>query len=241
MNHVVKKRTEGFTIIELVLAMAFISVLLFAIALTVIQVATIYNKGMTLKEVNQVGRALGSEFTTTVSSSDAFVYATDFKPNADGGRLCLGNYSYVWNYSGALVGGNPGVIRYQSGSEEIHLVKIADTSKVYCALDNSGGFVNGTVLDADRSKSSELLESGDRLLNIHQFALTTNPAAVDTLTGQQMYTLSFTVGTGDEVGQPSTLTPDKTQCLPPGDVNANFAYCAVQQFTLVIRAGNRVN
>jgi hypothetical protein len=59
----------------------------------------------------------------------------------------------------------------------------------------------------------------------------------DDATGQQLYNLTFTIGTGDA----NALTADKTACLPPGDPNSDFAYCTVQQFTLVIRAGNRVN
>lgn len=237
MSHVDKKRTQGFTIIELVLAMTFISVLLLAIALTIMQIAVIYNKGMTLKEVNQTGRALGSEFTRNLSSSDAFTLSSNLKTTTAGGRLCLGQYSYVWNYAEALATGNSNVIRYQdTPTTEIHLVKVPDTSGAYCAMAGSA-FVYPSLRTVDRPQSVELLKSGDRLLSIHQFAMSTTAAGTDSLTGQQLYTLSYTIGTG----QHTALTPDKTQCLPPGNANANFTYCAVQQFTLVIRAGNKVN
>ena len=46
----------GFTIIELTLAMAFISVLLISIVLVSIQAGKMYNRGIILRGVNQAGR-----------------------------------------------------------------------------------------------------------------------------------------------------------------------------------------
>lgn len=243
MNRAANTRTQGFTMIELMLAMSFVAMLLLAIALTIMQIATIYNKGMTLKEVNQTGRAISTELSRNITTSDAFSLTTSLKyaPGNAGGRLCLGQYSYVWNYSQALASGSTNVIRYQSGpADEIRLVRVPDPSGAYCAQ-NAGAFVYTTLRTVDRPQSVELLKSGDRLLSIHQFGMSTVPAGTDTLTGQQLYTTSFTIGTGIPAGQPSPLTPDNSQCLPPGNVGANFSYCAVQQFNLVIRAGNKVN
>ena len=239
MNQSTNTRRQGFTIIELMLAMSFVAVLLLAIAMTILQIATIYNKGMTLKEVNQTGRNIGSELTRNIGASDAFDVATNFRQAAGnaGGRLCTGQYSYVWNYAEALASGSPNVIRHANAPfDEIHLLKIPDASGAYCAQ-TAGAFTYPTVRAVDRPQTVELLKSGDRLLSVHQFGITSTTAGTDTLTGQQLYTVSFSIGTGDV----TALTTDRTQCLPPGNVGANFAYCAVQQFTLVIRAGNRVN
>src|SRR6218665_2336873 len=103
------KRTGGFTLIELMLSMTFVSVLLLAIAMTIIQMATIYNKGMTVKEVNQTSRDISDDLKRSFSASQVFVVNTD--PAIDstdyvriklgseivGGRLCTGTYSYIWN------------------------------------------------------------------------------------------------------------------------------------------------
>lgn len=74
---------SGFTIIEVSLAMSFIAVLLIVIALTISGIMTTFQKGITLKSVNTVGRNLISEFTTAVnlapsvdSTSLCNVYAT---------------------------------------------------------------------------------------------------------------------------------------------------------------------
>lgn len=52
-------RRHGFTLIELMLAMAFVSVLLLAIATIAIQAGKLYNRGLTLKSINQSGREIG--------------------------------------------------------------------------------------------------------------------------------------------------------------------------------------
>lgn len=60
---------SGFTIIELTLTMAFVAVLLITIAIVTTNIVTIYQKGLTLKAVNSVGRSLVDEFTTAISSA----------------------------------------------------------------------------------------------------------------------------------------------------------------------------
>ena len=88
MNRAAKQ--DGFTLIELVLAMAFISALLLAIALTIIQIGTTYNRGMTLKEVNQTARSISDELTRNLTSSEAFTLSSKYISTPTGGRLCLG-------------------------------------------------------------------------------------------------------------------------------------------------------
>ncbi|MFZ2125923.1 MAG: prepilin-type N-terminal cleavage/methylation domain-containing protein [Candidatus Microsaccharimonas sp.] len=235
MNHVDKQR--GFTLIELVLAMSFISVLLLAIALTIIQVGTIYNRGMTLKEVNQTARTISDDLTRSLSSSEAFMLSSKYIALPTGGRLCLGQYSYIWNYSKSFQDSNRAqyVDSAQNAKGPIRFVKVPDASGAYCVLQTNGKYLD--IQAADTTKAVELLKAGDRTLSIHQFAITSGTNAKDPITGQQLYNLSFTIGTGNV----SALTSDQTSCLPPNDPNSDFAYCTVQQFKLVVRAGDRVN
>lgn len=244
MNHVVKQK--GFTLIELMLAMAFISMLLLAIALTIIQVGVIYNKGMTLKEVNQSARTIDVELRRAVSSSEAFDLSKKFVTDSAGGRLCLGQNSYIWNYAKAITNNDTKLTRYEVTSlnttlSPIRFLKVPDPAGIYCAKLANGNYVNPTVRTADANvtsnKTTELLKAGDRTLSIHQFTVTSDASAKDTTTGQQLYHISFTIGTGVV----SALTADQSACLPPNDPNSDFAYCTVQQFSLVVRAGDRVN
>lgn len=119
-----KNRTSGFTILELALAMAFISFLLLAIGLITVQVSRIYEKGVTIKMVNSNGRELIDEFSRTIlasrydkatdSGGDHFEYTYtgqtygEVEINGEDkdvplfGAFCTGNYSYIWNTGYAI-------------------------------------------------------------------------------------------------------------------------------------------
>jgi type II secretory pathway component PulJ len=49
------KHARGFTLIELMLSMSFVSILLISIAMLSIQLSNQYSRGLTLKEVTQAG------------------------------------------------------------------------------------------------------------------------------------------------------------------------------------------
>ena len=252
MNHAVNTPTrsnKGFTIIELMLAMTFISILLLAIAMTIVQIANIYNKGMIVKELNITSRSINDELTTAVRSTGSFSLdpsAKSYVNNAWGGRLCMGQYSYIWNYGSALSavdsnrnqysapnsGGNivrddSGVIRY-----EIGLVKVPDSSGAYCTPDGSGRYPN-----INPTNAVEMLKSGDHGLVLHGLTVSSLPTAKDTLSGQQMYMFSYILGTSDL----DALNATKTACKAPGEAGADLNYCAAQQFGLVLRVVSGVN
>lgn len=60
---------NGFTILEVTLVTAFIALLLIAIATILVNISALYQKGATLKSVNEVGRNLVTEFTTALNSA----------------------------------------------------------------------------------------------------------------------------------------------------------------------------
>lgn len=242
MNHVVSKRTEGFTLIELMLAMTFISVLLLAIAMTIIQVGVIYNKGMTLKEVNQAGRTIGDDVKRTTAGSASLMLANDYVTNTAGGRLCLGSYSYLWNTTAALERGDANLTTYESdASKEVHFVKVPDSAKIYCAKNSSGALTYRSIRAADTDAANpiaqELLASGDHDLGVNQFVILPTSVVSDVTTGQALYTLNYTIGSGSTVA----MNSDQTACLGPDDLNSDLTYCSVEQFSLVLRTGNKVN
>lgn len=65
------KTKQGFTIVELMLAMTFVATLLISIAVVTINIVTIYQRGLALKAVNNVGRSLVEELTTSINSAPA--------------------------------------------------------------------------------------------------------------------------------------------------------------------------
>lgn len=231
MNHGLK--TKGFTLIELMLAMTFISVLLLAIAMTVIQISNTYNRGITLKDVNQAGRTMVSELQRSIGESAPFSIAagtgSHFVDKDWGGRLCIGKYTYAWNYGSTLNQSNPlNINKYSSAQTSlppVHFVKISDPDSSYC-WDLSK--------DIDASQSTELLMSSDHDLAIQKLTITSEPTVIDTKTNEQLYSLTFYIGTND----PTALKDNMTACREPGEAGADSAYCSVQEFSIVIRAGS---
>ncbi len=227
---------RGFTIIELMLAMTFISVLLLTIALSVIQIATIYNKSMVLREVNETGRIVGDQLRRDIGAGSLYDFSSDYQTSPSGGRLCLGTYSYLWNYESALT--NPDevtVVKYQTNNEPVKLARVEDPSRAYCARGDDG-FVYKNIRTVDQSKSTELLRAGDRSLGLHLFDLPASSVVTDPLSKQALYGVNFVIGTNNS----EALTADKKQCKAPSEAGSDFNYCTVQEFNLVIRAGSGV-
>lgn len=233
--------SEGFTIIELTLAMAFISALLLAIAMTIIQVGAIYGRGMLLKDTNQTARVIIDDVRRTISGGSAFSQTNDYKVfNNIGGRLCTGSYSYIWNTGAAQSTDVTNVTHYQNDAgTPIRFVKIADGSKSYCVLDGSGNFAKQDIPTGERANARELINAGDRNLALHRFRINTSASNEDALSGQKLYSLAFIIGTNDQLAlQSDPATGEKVACLAPGQPNADPLYCSVREFTLVVRTGS---
>lgn len=243
---------RGFTLIELMLSMTFVSVLLLAIAMTVIQMGTIYNRGMTLKELNQTSRDIADDLRRTVASSELFTINTDGSDSANyvtvktganivGGRLCTGSFTYIWNIAKAIEGSDANatkVITSGSGTvgDPIRFVRVPDTAKKYCAK-ASGVLVNKNIAFTDSQTMVDLLKAGDHSLALQRLTVSAADSAYDASTNQRLYMVNYTLGTG------ATSAMDATQssCLPPGTANSNITYCNVQAFSLILRVGNTVN
>jgi hypothetical protein len=259
MNRVVRK--NGFTLIELMLAMGFVSALLIAIAMTVIQIGNIYNRGLTLKEVNQSGRVIVSELQRSIAASTPFdadpgvgsKYLKEMTNISElkryvtqdwGGRLCVGQYSYIWNYGeyvyNAVKTNNYSSLNVYSGTNSdvpIRFVKVYDPTAGYCTP------TNNLLPDIELSDSSELLDESQHNLVIHYFLVSTTSTSSDTAfdskTGQRLYNINFLLGTNDWSGD-STLSGSglDVACKPPNENGSDPSYCSVSQFNIVARAGN---
>lgn len=251
MNHVVKSQyQEGFTLIELMLSMSFISILLLAIAMTILQIGTTYNKGLALKEVNQASRNIAADVRKSLSSAPDIKYATDYvtiRNDANtafvGGRLCLGSYSYVWNTLNAF--GKPDTksdddshlaVFEKTPYREVQFVKVPDPSKIYCAKKPTGELVYLNIRTADNDVAQELLSEGDHALSLTQLTFTQSTSARDDATREALYTLNYTLGTG----LITAMNADQSACLDASHLNSDLSYCNVVQFSIVVRAGSGV-
>lgn len=119
-------RKKGFTIIEVLLAMTFLSLLMLMIGYVTLHLVNIYNKGVSIRDVNKTAGQIISDMQLTIANSGNIkcgvkyahndrmtVYGTesetcgrlladDPSDNIAGGAICTGKYSYVWNYGHAL-------------------------------------------------------------------------------------------------------------------------------------------
>lgn len=128
MSHYKNEKQTGFTIVEVTISMAFISVLIITLLLVGIQLAALYNKGITIRDVNVATRTLIRSMQDDVAASNSIIrigyydssgattvlakakniqqatqYNIDYYEDEDlGGRLCTGTFTYVWNYRGPL-------------------------------------------------------------------------------------------------------------------------------------------
>jgi len=182
------KRQSGFTIIELLFAMSFLSVLLIIAMMSSLNIMHTYSKGLVLKQVNQSGRAIGTELQRSLKAA---------QPPLDGstvpsGRLCLGIYSYVWSVGGQ----DP--YSYDNGNK-VGFAKVSDSTRAMC------GPGRPTV---PRNSSIELLSADASSLAIQSASLT----GTANYNGYYLYTYTFTIGTDDA----ELLNDDRDACRIAG-------------------------
>jgi type II secretory pathway pseudopilin PulG len=241
MNRV--DRTKGFTLIELMLAMSFLAALLLAIALTIIQISTIYNHGLTLKDVNDAGATISADLQSSVSQSAPFSVTSGAGSHfitettsgvTTGGRLCLGEYSYIWNFGIALSNNSPSLNVYSDSTAPIYFVRVLDPGANYC--------LNASLAKYAKIASSgatDLLTQGDHGLVAQTFIIDSSSTGVDLQTGEQLYSIEFSIGTNEQTAFEKDANGNLT-CRPAGDVKSDTAYCAITTFDIVVKAGSAV-
>lgn len=217
---------NGFTLVELMLAMAFLSLLLIAIATTAMYMSRLFDKGQTLKQVNQSGREVSDAIRRDARAASGL---TEYwvRPNAPDnptrlGRMCFGSVSYVWNEASRLQA-NVGV-RYGNnpGAPQVILARMNDPGGEFCRKNASGVYPTAVPASA-----TEMLNTDGRDLAI--YALSFEPL-INVAGTQMMYTLRFTLGT-NETG---TIDTASASCRAPDDAQSDFNFCAVNNFEQVI-------
>lgn len=227
---------RGFTIIELMLAMTFISMLLLSIVLTAIQAGKMYNRGVVLRSVNHAGRDIGDAMRRDFIQSDRRQIATDTiievrdGGEAVSGRFCLGRYSYIWNTPRVLDEdiASAAVVKGPDG-KPVNFVRVIDEDQYLCE-ETHGTYINH--LD-DASKITHLLktpvDTNEVVLALH--SLNISPVATIDGSSEALYRLQYTVGTS----KLSEINTANQLCKPPTDADANADFCAINQFDTIVR------
>lgn len=215
--------------IELMLAMGFVALLLLAIAMLTIFMSNIYNKGITIRDVNQAGLAISEDLQRSIAESIPFNVVPRPSVKLDymnvddrGGRLCIGEYSYIWNYGKSLNTSPSTALTTYTDNTPIRFAKVIDRDPSLCE--------DGGTAIVDKSKATEMLAGGDRNLVLHKFSIA--PAASDSESGQVLYAIDFVIGTNTE----QQIANDS--CKAPSEGVGDENYCSLNRFSIIARAGN---
>ena len=260
-----KSNKKGFTIIEFTLALAFIGVILVAVCLITIQITAIYQKGLSLRAVNAVGREIMDDMTKTIGGS-AIVPNINPTPTAHSitddqinaarakyfvtnnigdsrqasGVFCTGSFDYVWNTADVLNGVTGQAITITTESRTItpKLARIPDTTRQHCTTSGSG-VPNITGVSED--SLVELINDDEADLALYD--LTVYPAMQSTSTRHIIYGISFIIATkrgGININANGDYCTGKPQPYSAEAVgneynDMDFNYCAVNRFDFVAR------
>lgn len=236
-----RRNSGGFTIIELMLALAFISMLLLAIVMTAIQAGRMYSYGATLRSINQAGRDISDMLRRDFIQTDQ----RQVVRNGDGdvvmglkdggslrsGRVCLGQYSYLWNVPEVLddsLTGQAVVVDHEG--QPINFVRVVDSGGGLCRPDASGRYINQLT---DPSRVTHLLkrqaDGREVVLAMHQLQVSSVAGASDS--SDSLFGITMVIGTSrlDEIN-----TSDQS-CRPPSDDQSNIDFCSINQFDMIVR------
>lgn len=253
-----RRTKKGFTIIELMLAMLFLSMLLVTITMLILQITGIYQKGLSLRAVSSTGKQLIDEFTRVVggsplgqdimpaSSSDSEVkkavqkYFVSNPVNGTlqyNGTFCTGSYSYIWNTWYSLEDGQGQTLSVNGNT--YRLARVMDATRDVCAQANgtkSGlNNVRQTNIQVQNAEPIELIHSDESDLILYNF--TVFPATQQKLTGQSFYSATFILATirgGVDIQTSGDFCDvDSSETL---GLSSDFNYCAVNKFNFAMRA-----
>lgn len=88
----IKRNQEGFTVVELLLAMSFFSFIMLFVIYGFVQINRSYVRGLTVREVQVTARNVIGELGNTIRG----VSANDLDLSVPN-RLCIGSVRYAWN------------------------------------------------------------------------------------------------------------------------------------------------
>lgn len=254
---------RAFTLVELMLAVAFLGTLLLSIAMLTMQLINIYTKGATMRAVNSTGSAIMRDIRTTITSSESLPANLDmnrdeyfYRDNSKAtdsryGAFCTGSYTYIWNYRDAMIeyrsnpedaDGNYLKLKVEEGNSRPYaLARVKDSS---CSKFNE--IKNDTKeVDTTNNNPYTILLDGEKSgegtdLALYDFSVIT--ATRSTLNNKGLYDISFVLGT--MTGNIDVSSSDN-YCKNSSDADPDSAesdyedvamsFCSVNRFEFVVR------
>lgn len=200
---------SGFTLVELLLALAFVGFLLIFVLTATIEVVSNYNKGVVIKEINQSARAIVEDMSRVIRSSEANAINTSALAN---GRVCFGSISYIWNLQSATVN------RYTDNSI-VSLVRVEDPAGSLCIR------IAGNYPLVDQARATTLINSRMWVQRV-DLAISTD---------QLLATATLRLSTSNAGNNhPTVSSPNGLVCAG----GRSGSYCAVAEFTTTANIRN---
>jgi prepilin-type N-terminal cleavage/methylation domain-containing protein len=224
------KYVQGFTLIEMTIVMAFLSILLIAILTLTITAGKMYVKGITNKSINQSGREIQDIVRRDFSTTNLAMVSSVIETGSGNvtGRICLGAVSYLWNTAGILndTTSNGSTYRIKSGANPIRFVRVVDTNASMCVKGGTGKYPT----DIPSSLAATELLGGDGR-DFALYSMDIVPAASNG--SAALYQIRYTVGTNEE--GTTDASAGYVQCKTNDSVTADFNYCSVSDFDMIVR------
>ena len=231
-----KNLQNGFTIIEMTLSMVFLSILLIAILTLTIASGKMYVKGNTTQTVNQSSRDFSDAIRRDFLATGVGTISQAIKVSGGGatlysGRICLGTVTYLWNSADLInattTAANAAKVKFNG--QPIVFARITNPKQAYCDRDVNGRY---PVVVASNEEVVDMF--GGEGKDFALYAMDFTPIAVD---GEAaLYHVTYTLGTNQ--AQTTQASADGfIQCKPNNVLTADFNYCSVNDFDMIVRVG----
>lgn len=227
-----KANRRGFTLVELTIAIAFIGILLIAVVTTAIALGRTYQKGTSLRDVNQIGREVMDGMRRDIaaaSPSQLKVIALPSADNPETMRLCTGSVSYIINLAEHLNTEGGQFVRMAESNQPARLVRVVDGGGANCVPGGNGQYSLSVIGTNQQELLTDQEEGGSNNIAVHALEFT----EVGGEDESRLYNLLVRLGTND------VSTTNEGRCVEPTDSASNFDFCALYDFETVIRAGYR--
>ena len=151
------KKQKGFTIIELMFAIALLGFILIFTLTVISQLISTYNRGLSLIQINQAIRQLDNDMSKALkyvgpnnvtinffTKPDGKITDDPNDPNIIAGSLCAKDATYVWNLGNEVYDDGKPFFRYTNSTTPLRLLRINTNEEKYCNGEDAGRlFVRG--------------------------------------------------------------------------------------------------
>lgn len=152
------KMEQGFTIIEAMLAMTFLSAIMVFTVVIFGQLIDTYARGQALIQINQTVRELNDDLARGLQYAKPSSFQQK-KYDEEGGAICSDGKAYVW-----MIGGSQ--TDYLSNNIQAHMVRINDNTGEYCRKQSFADVKNSlTGINTSTENNAILLGTQASILN----------------------------------------------------------------------------